>query len=204
MIELNKFTQSHGMVCNLEITTTVYNGQCWQGWVIQITSQKGKLMKRFGCLFLLVILLCACAPSRSKMQAAMDATATSWTPVPSQTPYPTYTPQPTVMITKVVYQTPVPSNTDDCVPIKDMNYENNSKAAIKLQSYVGELPDVQSVSITVPEKLYSNTISQLYYVQYTNTEGDNFAKRYIVYMKEFGWKNGVFSIDGQCWINGPK
>jgi len=85
-----------------------------------------------------------------------------------------------------------------------MNYSDNSKVAILLQAYVSQLPDVQSVSFVIPEKLYSNTLSQLYHVTYiSRTDGKVYSKRFIVYMKEFGWKNAVFSIDGQCWIDPP-
>ena len=83
-----------------------------------------------------------------------------------------------------------------------MDYTDNMKASIKLQAYVSDLPDVKTVSYVIPERLYSNTLSQLYFVQYV-AKSDNkvYSKRYIVYVKEFGWKKGVFSLDGQCWID---
>jgi len=68
---------------------------------------------------------------------------------------------------------------------------------------VSQLPDVKSVSYTIPEPLYGNTLSELFFVQYTSTDGKDYAKRYIVYVKEFGWLNGTFSIDGQCWVDPP-
>jgi hypothetical protein len=84
-----------------------------------------------------------------------------------------------------------------------MVYSDNSKVAVLLQAYVSQLPDVKTVSYTIPEKLYSNTLSEIFFVQYTSTDGKNYAKRYVVYMNEFGWKNGTFSLDGQCWIDPP-
>lgn len=76
---------------------------------------------------------------------------------------------------------------------------------IQLQAYVSTLPSVRSVSYVIPERLYSNTKSQLFHVTYVaDNDGKVYSKRYIVYLAKFGWKNAVFSIDGQCWIDPPK
>jgi hypothetical protein len=154
------------------------------------------------------ILLVACAPSPQTIQTAISQTQGAWTPIPTQTAYPTQTSYPTqtrVIITQVYVWTPTnEDSSDDCKPIKTMDYTNNSKVAILLQAYVVGLPRVKSVSYVYPEKLYSNTLSELFHVSYTDSEdGKTYSKRYIVYMDEFGWKNAVFSIDGQCWIDPP-
>lgn len=85
-----------------------------------------------------------------------------------------------------------------------MDYSDNLKIAIQLQAYVLGLPSVKSVSYVILEKLYSNTLSELFYVRYVDSsDGKVYSRRYIGYIKEFGWKNAVFSIDGQCWIDPP-
>jgi hypothetical protein len=153
-------------------------------------------------------LLVSCAPSEQAIQIVVAKTQAAWTPIPSQTSYPTHTAYPTqtkAIVTKVLIWTPtnVGSN-DKCKPISTMDYSDNSKIAILLQAYVGGLPNVKSVSYVIPEKLYSNSLSQLYHVTYvTKNDGKTYSKRYIVYRTEFGWKNAVFSIDGQCWIDAP-
>ena len=160
-------------------------------------------------LILFSFVLVSCEPTIEDIQTAVAQTQKAWTPVPSQTPYPTqtifltYTPHPTIVVTKLV--TPTTQYIGSlCKPITNMDYSNNSKVAIKLQSYVSELPGVRSVSYVIPEKLYSNTLSQLYYVTYVDDEdGEVYSKRYIVYMNKFKWKRGTFSIDGQCWIDSP-
>ncbi len=48
-------------------------------------------MKKYA-VFLIALLLCACAPSPQAIQAAIAQTQAVWTAVPTQTPYPTYTP----------------------------------------------------------------------------------------------------------------
>jgi hypothetical protein len=165
-------------------------------------------------LFAMSFMLSGCASSDAAIQNAIAATQLKWTPIPSQTPYATYTPIPTntpnptstpLVVTLHDIWTPTPDLSDSsCTPITNMDYSNNSKVGVLLQAYVSSLPDVKSVSYTIPERLYSNTLSQIIFVQYVNTDGKIFAKRYIVYMKEFGWFNGVFSIDGQCWIDPPR
>jgi septal ring factor EnvC (AmiA/AmiB activator) len=86
----------------------------------------------------------------------------------------------------------------------NMDYSNNSIVAIRLQNFVSTLSRVRSVSYVIPEKLYNNTISQLYYVSYLDSnDGEVYSKRYIVYMREFGWSPSTFSIDGQCWVDSP-
>jgi hypothetical protein len=141
----------------------------------------------------------------------MIATQDASIPIPTQTANPTYTfypsstPQPPTYVTRVVVQTPTNQrSSDDCKPITTMDYSDNSKVAILLQAYVAGLPGVKSVSLVIPERLYSNTMSELFHVSYTDaSDGKQYSKRYIVYLTEFGWKNAVFSIDGQCWIDPP-
>jgi hypothetical protein len=167
---------------------------------------------RFLALTLIICLLAACAPSAQSIQTAIAQIQAAWTRVPSQTPYPTQTayptltPRPPILLTQIVVWTPIPNNQDSsCKPITNMNYSDNSKAMILLQAYVSTLPDVKSVSYVIPERLYSNTVSQLVHVRYVSIkDGQVYSKRYIVYLAEFGWKNAVFSIDGQCWIDPPK
>ena len=129
-------------------------------------------------------------------------TLTVW---PTYTSYPTVTPQPTIVVTRVVVQTPTPDISNSrCVPMTNMDYSDNSKAFILLQAYVASLPDVRQVSYTIPERLYNNSLSHIVHVTYvSDSDGRIYSKRYIVYVKEFGWSDGVFSIDGQCWVDGP-
>lgn len=73
----------------------------------------------FTMVFLLSVLLVACTPSVSAIQAAIAQTQAAWTPVPTQTPlpthtpFPTYTPPPTVAIeiTQIVIVTPTSTST---------------------------------------------------------------------------------------------
>jgi hypothetical protein len=155
--------------------------------------------KLFVALAVLVItgsvLACSSGTSPADIQAAIAQTETAWTPVPTQT---------AKVVVQVVIQTPAPNpNNPSCKPITDMNYSDNTKIAVELQYYVSKLPDVGQVSYTIPEKLYTNTLSEIIFVQYVGTDGKPYAKRYIVYIKEFGWENAVFSIDGQCWLDPP-
>jgi hypothetical protein len=162
-------------------------------------------MSKALILILIVSFMSACTPSQTDIQTAVAETQAAWTPVPTQSPYPTLTPRPTIVVTKVVVWTPTPNNQSSaCKPILNMDYSDNSKVAILLQAYVSTLPNVKSVSYVIPERLYINTLSQLFHVNYVDsTDGEVYSKRYIVYLTEFGWKNAVFSIDGQCWIDPP-
>ena len=177
-----------------------------------MVSRREFKMKHFLLIITTAFFLVACAPSPQAMRTAFAQTQEVWTKVPTQTKYPTQTRYPTqttmppVVETKIFVWTHVPQNLNgSCKPITNMDYEDNSKIMVDLQAYVGSLPDVKSVSYVIPEKLYINTISSLYHVQYiSNSDGKVYAKRYIVYVTEFGWKDSVFSIDGQCWIDPPK
>jgi hypothetical protein len=165
-------------------------------------------MKNIIVAVFVIFLLAACAPSPQAIQAAVAGTQAAWTQVPTQTAYATYTAYPTqtkVIVTKVFVWTPTAvTDNNNCKPIAGVDYSNNSKIAIQLQAYVAGLPNVKSVSYVIPEKLYSNTLSQLFHVTYVDsTDGKVYSRRYIVYVHEFGWKNGVFSIAGQCWIDPP-
>jgi hypothetical protein len=161
-------------------------------------------MKRISCvvLMVLVVMSMGCSPSPKAIADAIVKTQSVWTPVPTQTPYPSQTPK-IVNVIKVF--TPTPNiNDTNCTPIKNLNYSDSSNMRVLLQAYVSGLPDVKSVSSTIGERLYSNTISSLIFVSYIAKEDSQvYSKRYIVYYPEFGWKKAVYSIDGQCWIDPP-
>lgn len=171
---------------------------------IRFSQERGFDMSKYF-LIIVILLMTSCTPSSTLIQTAVAGTQTVWTPVPTCTPQLTYTPQPTIVVTRVVVEirTPVPPNKDSCKPLTNMDYSDNTKVSILLQAYVSQLPGVTSVHYVIPERLYSNTLSQLFHVQYTATDGKVYSKRYIVYLKEFGWQNATFSIDGQCWIDPP-
>lgn len=159
---------------------------------------------RILTLSLAICLLAACSPSQQTIQTAVAQTLTA---IPTLTPVPTYTFRPTIVVTRIVIRTPEPTRLIDerCTPLANMDYSDNSKVMIQLQGYVSKLPGVKSVSYVIPEKVYSNSISQLLYITYVaSDDGKVYSKRYIVFLEEFGWKNAVFSIDGQCWIDPPK
>jgi hypothetical protein len=163
---------------------------------------------KFLAFTLAICLLAACAPSQQAIQTAVAQTQAAWTPIPTQTAYPTQTPRPTqtrAIITQVFVWTPTYESYDNkCKSISGFDYSNNSKIAIQLQAYVAGLPGVESVSYVYPERLYNNTLSESFHVNYADSnDGKGYSKRYIVYVAEFGWKNAVFSIDGQCWIDPP-
>jgi len=160
-------------------------------------------------LILIAMIISACGNVPTPLPTLVSSATPypTYTPQPTYTPYPTYTYIPSPTSTPlIIYRTPTPksySGNLSCTPITNMDYSNNSRVAILLQAYVSSLSDVKSVSYTIPERLYKNTLSEIIFVNYIGTDGKLYAKRYIVYMEEFGWLNGVFSIDGQCWIDPP-
>jgi hypothetical protein len=172
-------------------------------------------MKQIVLIILVSLMISSCSPTPEQLagpvQSTLAAMSTAtpyptYTPGATYTPYPTATPQPTVVVTQIVVQTPTPDiSSSKCKPMTKMDYTDNSRVAIMLQAYVALLPGVRQVSYVIPEKLYNNTLSQIYYVSYIDdADGKVYSKRYIAYIREFGWSNGVFSIDGQCWVDGPQ
>lgn len=154
-------------------------------------------------LIFIGILLCSCVPSQQTIQKAIEQTQTVSVLFPTQTPYPTYTPNPTVI--RIIVQTPTPEFSDSlCRPIENMTYENMWKSITMLQSYVDQFPDVKVTTLAVPENLYSNAVSHIVHIDYiSKDDGKEYSRRYIIYFKEFAWKNAVYSIDGQCFIDPP-
>jgi hypothetical protein len=165
-------------------------------------------MKKILVISFFLAMAVACAQSEQSIQTAIAKTQAFWTPISTQTPNSTQTPYPTQtesIVTQVFVWTPTVDPTNNsCIPITLIDYSDRSKILINLQSYVSMLPGVKSVSYVIPEKIYNNSISELFFVSYVASgDGKLYSKRYIVYLHEFGWKNAVFSIDGQCWIDPP-
>jgi hypothetical protein len=162
-----------------------------------------KVFPVIACLA--IIFISGCLPSTQSIQNAIAGTQAAWTTVPTQTPKietRVETQVVTQIATRVVIQTPVPSGTS-CVQITGVTYSDISKVIVQLQAYVSKMTDVQSVSYAIPERLYSNTSSELVHITYVSTDGKVYSRRYIIYIKEFSWKEGIYSVDGQCWIDPP-
>ena len=173
-------------------------------------------------LLICVLFLQSCNPSPgvlpteevgtlvASIQAPTQAPYPTSTPYPTLTPYPTYTPYPTFteqpVVTQVVVQTPTPDFSNvNCTPLTNMDYTDEAKAFVLLQTYVSSLPDVRQLSYIDPEKISSDSLSNVVSVRYiAKSNAQYYTKKYIVYMDELGWSTGVFSIDGQCWIDGPR
>lgn len=163
-------------------------------------------MKKVVCILAFIIILVGCAPSPEELGKAVAETQTALptqTAYPTNTPYPTYTPKPTVI--KIIIQTPTPKYaTTSCKPITNMVYGDLYKEINLLKAYVETLPDVKVTTYELPEQIYSNSTSHLVYIQYVSKkDGETYSKRYIIYENEFGWKESIFSLDGQCWIDPP-
>ncbi|MDW7755473.1 MAG: hypothetical protein SCH68_09935 [Brevefilum sp.] len=177
----------------------------------------GEILKNVLFALVALLLLVSCSPSPSVVQTEVAEVVNAFTPYPTYTPfftltpystytpYPTSTPEPTIAVTRVVVQSPTPNfSGDDCKPMAIMSYDNNTNAFAMLQAHVATLPDVRTVSYTINERLFSNSLSHIVFVRYVaDQDGEVYSKRYIVYLDEFGWSEGVFSVDGQCWIDGP-
>jgi hypothetical protein len=153
-------------------------------------------MNKIILLVLVSLVLAACGPFNNVVQNAIAETETAQptgTMAPTQTPY---------FVTKIVIQTPQPVG-DYCKPITGVDYSDMSNAIVKLQAYMLTIPGVKNVSYAIPEKLYSNANSEIIHMTYVSTDGNVYSSRYIIYLRELGWKPGIFSIEGQCWIDAP-
>ncbi len=159
-------------------------------------------MGKLSRLFIIMLFLSGCSPLQQVMNTAISQTQAAWTPVPTQTAW-IQTQVVTKIYTRVVVETPTPSGSA-CEPISNVDYSDNSKVITLLQAYVSQQPDVKTVSYAVPERLYNNTNSELVHINYTSSADSKlYSMRFIIYLNEFGWKTGIFSIDGQCWIDPP-
>ena len=95
-------------------------------------------------------------------------------------------------------------DTSACRPILNMMYVGLYKSIILLKAYIEEFPYVKVTTYGLPEQLYSSSMSHLVYIGYVDKfDGKTYSKRYIICENEFGWKESVFSSDGQCWIDPP-
>lgn len=160
-------------------------------------------------IVVMLFFLSSCTISDAIVQTAIAETQAIWTPISTQTSYPTSTPMPTYTpiptIVKIVLQTPIPRYPDTlCKPIKDVNYSTIWKSISSLQAYLGQFDDVRSTSNALPEKMYSNSDSYIVHMRYvSDSDGEVYSRRFMIYVTEFSWQKGVFSIDGQCWIDPP-
>jgi hypothetical protein len=178
-------------------------------------------MKKLLIILIALLFLSACVPSNQVIQTAIARTQeAAVSPSPSPQNYETMLaqalptlehtltpfPSPTVLppTNTEIAQTPTPLKYDPCRPLVGMNYSEDTKIFVQLQAYVSQLPDVKQISYAIPERLYDNTLSRIIFISYVAEDGKTYAKRFIVYVDEFGWKPSTFSIDGQCWIDPPK
>lgn len=88
--------------------------------------------------------------------------------------------------------------------ITDMKYTNVLDASTILAAWWAKQPGVESVGTPYRDKIWSNALSGLHGITYTNSDDhQQYVEHFMVFFNEFGMKPGVFWIKGQCWLDPP-
>jgi len=85
-----------------------------------------------------------------------------------------------------------------------MDYSSILASSSRVQSFVDGLPNVDHVSWTYRDSIWTNTDTKIHGVRYIAEEdGEQYVMLFLVYTDEFGMKASTFWIDEQCWLDPP-
>ena len=85
--------------------------------------------------------------------------------------------------------------------LNPMTYDDILTVSSNLMAWVTYQPWADRSNMTVRDSVWNNTDTKLHGVHYTASEdGQRYLTWFLVYFDEFGWSEGVFWLDGQCWL----
>jgi hypothetical protein len=85
--------------------------------------------------------------------------------------------------------------------IDGMTYNDILTISSTLMAWVTNQDWAERSNMTVRDTIWNNTDTKLHGVHYTSAEdGERYLTWFLVYFDEFGWREGVFWLDGECWL----
>lgn len=88
--------------------------------------------------------------------------------------------------------------------IDDMKYENIFDVSTILAGWWVKQPGVQSVQGTYRDHIWNNTDTKIHSVMFTSSDDNQpYVEHFLVFFDEFGWKEGIFWLSSQCWLDSP-
>lgn len=85
--------------------------------------------------------------------------------------------------------------------LNDMNYQDIFSASTNLMAWVTNQEWALRASSTIRDAIWNNTDTKLHGVYYIDpTDNEMYVSWFLVYFDEFGWREGVFWLDKQCWL----
>jgi len=85
--------------------------------------------------------------------------------------------------------------------LTNMRYDSIMDTSTILQAFVSGLPWVLRVQGTHRDTIWNNTQTKIHTIRYREDDGEQYWMHFLVYFDEFGWREGVFWIDEQCWLD---
>ena len=88
--------------------------------------------------------------------------------------------------------------------IDDMVYKNIFDVSTILAGWWVKQPNVQSVQGTYRDHIWNNTDTKIHSIMFTSSDDNQpYVEHFLVFFDEFGWKEGIFWIAEQCWLDSP-
>ena len=91
----------------------------------------------------------------------------------------------------------------ECEDTLEMDYSSVLAASSRLMAYVDGLPQIDHISTSFRNTLWNNADFKIYGVTYVADDRETYSMQFLVFFNEFGMKEGVFYVDGQCWLDSP-
>ena len=86
--------------------------------------------------------------------------------------------------------------------ISNMSYGDILNSSTNLMAWVANQSWATRANSTIRDTIWNNTDTKLHGVVYTASEDNQqYLTWFLVYYDEFGWEEGVFWLDGQCWLD---
>jgi len=83
-----------------------------------------------------------------------------------------------------------------------MSYGDILNSSTNLMAWVANQPWATRANSTMRDTIWTNTDTKLHGVFYTSSEDNQqYLTWFLVYYDEFGWEEGVFWLDGECWLD---
>ena len=81
-------------------------------------------------------------------------------------------------------------------------YDDILTVSSNLMAWVTYQSWAERSNMTTRDTIWNNTDTKLHGVYYTSSkDNERYLAWFLVYFEEFGWSEGTFWLDGQCWLD---
>lgn len=90
-----------------------------------------------------------------------------------------------------------------CDESLNMDYSGIAASSERLMDFYARQSHVEHVRYAYRDHIWTNTDTKIHSIRYIENDGEEHVDHFLVFVNEFGMKEGTFWLSKQCWLDPP-